>query len=58
MGKKDAKKEKATELEWLKFFYQNADFGPADYDVKRSMADEFRERKGKELPNGYMDEEG
>jgi len=49
--------EKATELEWLEWFYANADFGPADGDVRQYLKDDFMESTGKELPEGYGDEE-
>jgi len=45
--------EKATELEWLKWFFENADFGPADGDVRYYLAEQFIEETGKELPDGY-----
>lgn len=48
---------KATELEWLQWFYCNADFGPADGDVQRAMAERFKRQTGKALPDGYGDEE-
>ena len=44
---------KATELEYLEWFYGNADFGPATEDILKMMNDEFREETGKELPDGY-----
>lgn len=50
--------EQATELEFLQWFYANADFGPADGDVRRILNDQFRRSTGKEIPDGYlMDEE-
>lgn len=48
-----ANRERATELEWLKWFYQHADFGPADGDVNESMKQEFMNKTGKNLPEGY-----
>jgi len=48
---------KATELEFLKWFYCNADFGPADSDVRTIMAENFQEKTGKLLPEGYSDGE-
>ncbi len=36
--------EKATELEFLSWFYRNADFGPADSDVREIMNEEFYEK--------------
>lgn len=50
--------EKATELEWLKYFYEAADFGPADGDVRRIIENQFMKRTGKSLPDGYQREEG
>lgn len=48
--------ERATELEWLRWFYQEADFGPADSDVRFYMATAFKQETGKELPEGYEEE--
>lgn len=42
-----------TELEWLRFFYQHADFGPSDDDVRRSLENWFIKSTGKSLPSGY-----
>jgi hypothetical protein len=42
--------EKATELEWLEFFYDMADFGPADGDVRWMIKQEFKKQIGKALP--------
>jgi len=47
------KKERATELEWLKWFAQNADFGPADGDVKDIMRQQFQKETGKLMPEGW-----
>lgn len=46
-------KERATELEYLKWFRQTADFGPADGDVKDSLNRSFMEETGKLLPEGW-----
>jgi len=45
--------KRATELEWLKWFFQSTDFGPADYDVKYYMREAFIKETGKQLPEGY-----
>lgn len=45
--------EKATELEFLQWFYANADFGPADDDVRYILEAEFVKETGKNLPEGY-----
>jgi hypothetical protein len=47
----------ASELEWLKFFYQEADFGPADDDVRLIIKERFESETGKRLPDGYRGEE-
>lgn len=49
--------ERATELEWLQWFYGNADFGPADGDVRDILKREFMDALGKGLPEGYELEE-
>lgn len=49
--------EKASELEWLQYFYQEADFGPADEDVRAIIKRNFTRATGKKLPDGYYEEE-
>jgi hypothetical protein len=49
--------EKATELEYLKWFHNTADFGPADGDVRLYLSARFRRETGKDIPDGYEDEE-
>lgn len=46
-------KARATELEYLTWFRQNADFGPADGDVVESMNERFMNETGKNLPEGW-----
>lgn len=43
----------ASELEFLKWFFINADFGPADEDVRWSMEQEFKDETGKDVPAAY-----
>lgn len=45
--------ERAGELEYLKWFYDVADFGPADGDVRYYMNERFMDSTGKNLPEGY-----
>lgn len=45
--------DKATELEYLQWFYANADFGPAHGDVMIGLQEEFTEKTGKAVPDGY-----
>ena len=52
--------KEATELEFLEWFFNNCDFGPADSDVRCSLMEEF-EQSGKRVPRsyrvGYLEEE-
>jgi hypothetical protein len=46
-------RDRATELEYLKWFWNNTDFGPANADVVDGMNRDFMEETGKNLPEGY-----
>jgi hypothetical protein len=46
-------KERATELEYLTWFKQSADFGPADSDVQDQMKRDFIQETGKNIPEGW-----
>lgn len=48
-----SKPKRATEHEWLRWFAQNADFGPADGDVQDAMRRDFMAETGKLLPEGW-----
>lgn len=41
-----------SELWFLRWFYQECDFGPGDDDVREAMKDEFKSKYGP-LPKGY-----
>ena len=41
------------ELEFLRHFYQNADFGPADEDVRRGITSRY----SGVIPEGYREED-
>lgn len=43
-----------AELDWLKYFYQQADFGPAHGDVLYWIKQDYK-RTGKPIPEGYDD---
>ncbi len=45
-----------NELKYLRWFYENADFGPADDDVRQIMNAEYV-REGGVIPKGYGDAE-
>jgi len=49
--------EQATELEYLQWFYANADFGPADSDVRSWLDSRFVAETDKKIPEGYGAEE-
>lgn len=44
---------RATELEYLTWFRHNADFGPAESDVIDAMNQNFMDKTGKNLPEGW-----
>ncbi len=44
---------RATEYEYLKWFWQTADFGPAHSDEMERLNQMFMEKTGKNLPEGY-----
>ena len=46
-------KKIATELEFLKWFYIECDFGPTHSDEMARMEENFKDETGKELPSGY-----
>jgi len=46
-------RERATELEYLKWFRVNADFGPASSDIIDDMNERFMNKTGKNLPEGW-----
>ena len=46
-------KEEATVLEYLKWFWQEADFGPADMDVRAALDERFKQETGKAIPKAY-----
>lgn len=46
-----------TELEYLRLFYQEADFGPADGDVRDWINERIKYQSGKLIPSNYRSEE-
>ena len=48
--------KRATELEYLRYFYNIADFGPADEDIRYMIKQQFKDDTGMELPIGYSDD--
>ena len=45
------------EVEYLRWFKQNADFGPADSDVHAIMDEQYTKDTGKPVPAGWAQEE-
>lgn len=52
-------KEEQEELEFLRYFYDNAKcgMGPADSDIYAYIKEEYIERTGKALPRRYRIED-
>ena len=48
--------KRATELQWLSWFYAWADFGPADEDVREELKEQFTRQTGLALPKEYEDD--
>jgi len=46
-------RQRATEIEYLRWFIANTDFGPAHSDVMDIMNQEFMRSTGMNLPLGY-----
>ena len=45
--------ETNDELDFLRWFWENCDFGPADDDVRTIMIDEYQDETKKKVPLGY-----
>lgn len=52
MSESDIKEE----LEFLRWFFQEADFGPAHGDVMFYMKQKWKEKTGRTIPYGYDEE--
>jgi hypothetical protein len=48
--------EQAAELAYLKWFKQNADFGPADTDVHMGMDETYEYETGNRVPKDWRTE--
>jgi hypothetical protein len=46
-------RERATEVEYLKWFRTHVDFGPAHSDIVDDLNEQFMDRTGKNLPEGW-----
>jgi len=49
-------KEMINELGYLRYFYELADFGPADSDVREGIERSYVRNTGNNLPYGYGSE--
>lgn len=47
-----------NELKFLRYFYDRAGeaFGPADYEIYEMIKEDYVEKTGNELPEGYGEE--
>lgn len=41
------------ELDYLRYFYETCDFGPADEDEREAIDNSYQLETGKSLPEGY-----
>lgn len=51
------KESEAKELAYLRWFFQNAEFGPADDYVRHILEREYMKKTGEQLPEGYRREQ-
>ena len=42
-----------AEYDWLLWFFQRADFGPADGDVRIMLEDQYEKETGRTIPSAY-----
>ena len=49
--------EKQAEYDYLRWFAINADFGPADEDVRHYLRERYEKETGKPVPAGWRGEE-
>lgn len=49
--------ELLDELEFLRFFYQQADFGPASDDIFSMIREDYMTKTKRECPVGYREDE-
>ena len=50
--------EECAELEYLRWYRANADFGPADGDVQMYMQHEYTRQTGEPVPSEWLAEDG
>ena len=48
--------EQKAEYEYLQWFHANADFGPAESDVRYWLNKKYTEQTGSQVPEGYDEE--
>jgi hypothetical protein len=53
---RDGLDEVDAELDYLRWFKQNADFGPADGDVHAIMDEQYTKETGKPVPTDWAQE--
>ena len=49
------KKVTQAEFDWLLWFFQRADFGPADGDVRQMLVDQYEKETGNTVPQDYKE---
>lgn len=48
--------EQKAELNYLRWFHGNADFGPAEGDVRHYLNEQYTAQTGSTVPEGYEEE--
>jgi hypothetical protein len=48
--------EQKAELNYLRWFHGNADFGPAEGDVRHYLNEQYVAQTGSQVPEGYDEE--
>lgn len=46
-----------AERQWLEWFFVNADFGPADGDVRQMLQEQYEKKTGQTIPPNYRQED-
>lgn len=54
---RDAWVDALMERKWLIWFFQRADFGPADGDVRQMLQDQYEKETGLTIPKNYRMED-
>lgn len=54
----DAWMEAIAVRQWLEWFWREADFGPADGDVRQMLEDQYEKETGRTIPQNWKNDTG